>query len=69
MNQYYYYYFNFKNRKIMTKKMIEYKPALMNISSPPCIAKEEGDVLDCYFFASSNVNLNRSAMGKMITNS
>ena len=53
----------------MTKKMIEYKPALMNISSPPCIAKEEGDVLDCYFFASSNVNLNRSVMGKMITNS
>ena len=29
----------------MTKKMIEYKPALMNISPPPCIAKEEGDVL------------------------
>ena len=29
----------------------------MNISPPPCIAKEEGDILDCYFFAGGNINL------------
>ena len=29
----------------------------MDISPPPCVSKEESDILDCYFFTSGNVNL------------
>ena len=29
----------------------------MDIPPPPCVAKEEGDILDCYFFTRGNVHL------------
>ena len=32
-------------------------PALVDIPPPPCVAKKESDILDCYFFTSGNVNL------------